>query len=113
MLPTLAQPPYYRDTMADTITEIFHGLSMHFGDIRRIGSAALSICSIACGEADAFCEPFLSPWDFSAGMLILTEAGGIATDFNGDPLHIGKPSSVLAATPSSFETVLPLVKRKI
>ena len=109
----LGTAPYYRDTMADTVTEIFHGLLMHFGDIRRIGSAALSICSIASGEADAFCEPVLSPWDFTAGMLILTEAGGIATDFNGDPLPIDKPSSVLMATPSSFETTLSVVKGKI
>lgn len=109
----LGTAPYYRDTMADTVTEIAHDLLMHFGDIRRIGSAALSICSVASGEADAFCEPILSPWDFAAGMIILTEAGGIATDFNGDPLPIDKPSSVLMATPSSFQAVLSIVKKKI
>ena len=112
-LADLGTAPYYRDTMANAVTEIAHDLLMHFGDIRRIGSAALSICSVASGEADAFCEPLLSPWDFAAGMLILSEAGGIATNFSGDPLPIDKPSSVLMATPSSFETVLSIVKGKI
>ena len=112
-LADLGTAPYHRDTMADIVTEIFHGLLMHFGDIRRIGSAALSICSVACGEADAFCEPVLSPWDFAAGMIILTEAGGISADFNGNPLPIDTPSSVLMATPSSFKAALSAVKGKI
>ena len=112
-LADIGTAPYYRDTMADTVTKIFRGLLLRFGDVRRIGSAALSICSVASGEADVFCEPILSAWDFAAGAIILTEAGGIATDFNGDPLPIDKPSCVLMATPSSFETALSIVKEKI
>ena len=76
-------------------------------------SAALAIAAVACGESDSYCEPILSPWDFAAGMLILTEAGGIATDFNGAPLTFDGPTSVLATTPTSFETVLSVVKGKI
>lgn len=110
---SLGTSPYNRDTMARPVTEIAYGLLMNFGDLRRVGSAALAIAAVACGESDSYCEPILSPWDFAAGMLILTEAGGIATDFNGAPLTFDGPTSVLATTPSSFETVLSVVKGKI
>ena len=99
--------------MAKPVTEITYGLLMNFGDIRRIGSAALELCAVACGELDVYCEPILSPWDFAAGMLILQEAGGVATDFNGDELSFDAPSSVLATTPASFEAALRVVKGKI
>ena len=110
---SLGTSPYNRDTMAKPVTEITYGLLMSFGDIRRIGSAALELCAVACGELDVYCEPILSPWDFAAGKLILCEAGGVATDFNGDELSFDAPSSVLATTPASFEAALQVVKGKI
>ncbi|MCX7725423.1 MAG: inositol monophosphatase [Chitinispirillaceae bacterium] len=51
--------------------------------IRRIGSAALDLCYVACGRFDGYFEYQLSPWDFAAGLLILTEAGGKFTDRDG------------------------------
>ena len=110
---SLGTSPYYRDTMGKPVTEIMFGLLMNFGDIRRIGSAALELCAVACGETDVYCEPLLSPWDFAAGKLIITEAGGIITNFEGEELVDGIESSVLASTPSSYQTVLDIVKGKI
>ncbi len=52
-------------------------------DIRRVGSAALDLCSVACGRVDAYYELSLSPWDYAAGALIVTEAGGRVTDLAG------------------------------
>ncbi|MDA8137111.1 MAG: inositol monophosphatase family protein [Desulfobacteraceae bacterium] len=49
--------------------------------IRRLGSAALDLCYVACGRFDGFWEEQLKPWDTAAGMLIATEAGGRVTDF--------------------------------
>ena len=46
-------------------------------DVRRCGSAALELCNLACGRIGYFCEFKLSPWDYSAGVLIVEEAGGI------------------------------------
>ena len=46
-------------------------------DVRRCGSAALELCNLACGRIGYFCEFKLSPWDYSAGVLIAEEAGGI------------------------------------
>lgn len=51
--------------------------------MRRIGSAALDLCYVACGRCDAYFEYRLSPWDFAAGMLLVTEAGGTFRDSDG------------------------------
>ena len=65
-------------------------------DIRRSGSAALDLCSLAAGRAELYFEMILSPWDFAAGALILEEAGGIVTKINGEPLPCFEKSPVLA-----------------
>jgi myo-inositol-1(or 4)-monophosphatase len=59
-------------------------------DIRRIGSAALDLCSVACGRLDGFYESGLNPWDMAAGWLMVTEAGGVVSGPHGGP-----PSSAL------------------
>ena len=50
--------------------------------VRRLGSAALDLCYVACGKADGFWEENLNPWDVAAGTIILTESGGEFSDFN-------------------------------
>lgn len=60
--------------------------------IRRDGSAALDLCSVACGRFDAFWEFGLHSWDTAAGVLIVKEAGGMVTDFAGRPYHPGDPA---------------------
>ena len=57
--------------------------------VRRDGSAALDLCSVACGRFDAFWEFGLKSWDSSAGMLLVTEAGGLVTDLSGRLYHPG------------------------
>lgn len=63
-------------------------------DVRRFGAAAIDLCFVASGRADAYFEENLHWWDLVAGQLIVTEAGGIVTDFAGGVVH---PSNVLAA----------------
>ena len=53
--------------------------------VRRDGSAALDLCSVACGRFEAFWEFGLNSWDTAAGILIVTEAGGRVTDLAGRP----------------------------
>jgi len=53
--------------------------------IRRAGSAALDLCYVACGRFDGFWEIGLHPWDSAAGALIVGEAGGMVTKFDGSP----------------------------
>jgi myo-inositol-1(or 4)-monophosphatase len=54
-------------------------------DIRRIGSAALDLCSVACGRLDGFYESGLNPWDMAAGWLMVTESGGDVSGPQGGP----------------------------
>lgn len=65
-------------------------------DIRRSGSAALDLCSIAAGRAELYFELILSPWDYAAGALIVEEAGGIVSDMDGNPIVYDRPCPVLA-----------------
>jgi len=61
----------------------------HIGDIRRCGGAATDLASVACGRVDAYFERGLSPWDFAAGAVLVTEAGGRVTDLEGRPTSGG------------------------
>ena len=56
--------------------------------VRRAGSAALDLCYVACGRFDGFWELYLNPWDMAAGALILEEAGGKITQFDGSPFTV-------------------------
>lgn len=62
-------------------TQLSHG-------IRRAGSAALDLCSVAAGRFDGFWELKLNPWDKAAGSLLVTEAGGRVTDILGKPFKL-------------------------
>lgn len=66
-------------------------------DFRRMGSAALDLCAVACGRTDAFFEYSLCPWDYAAGSLVLTEAGGTICTLEGRPLSIRERSSCWAS----------------
>lgn len=56
--------------------------------IRRMGAAAIDICYVACGRLEGFWEMELWPWDIAAGCLILSEAGGATSMFDGSPLDL-------------------------
>ncbi|MEW5902049.1 MAG: inositol monophosphatase family protein, partial [Acidobacteriota bacterium] len=56
--------------------------------LRRCGSAAMDLCYVACGRFDGFWELKLKPWDQASGALIVQEAGGVVTDFDGDAFSI-------------------------
>ena len=63
--------PALRDTMRET------------AGVRRLGSAATDMAYVACGRYEAFFEYDLKPYDVAAGCLLVTEAGGVLTDFKG------------------------------
>lgn len=63
--------------------ELFRYLMKHTRGLRRMGSAAIDLAYVACGRFDAFYEYSLSPWDVAGGILIVQEAGGKVSDFNG------------------------------
>ncbi|HET7842283.1 MAG TPA: inositol monophosphatase family protein, partial [Terriglobia bacterium] len=62
-------------------TKLCHG-------VRRAGSAALDLCSVAAGRFEGFWELKLNPWDKAAGTLLVTEAGGRVSDLGGGPFEL-------------------------
>jgi myo-inositol-1(or 4)-monophosphatase len=79
---------YRKDEWLHAEMEAFERLSGVARAIRRPGSAALDLAYTARGVFDGFWERRLSPWDVAAGALLVEEAGGIVTDFQGDPFRI-------------------------
>ena len=87
--------PYDKKLFGKTV-EIISGYFEQALDIRRSGSAALDLCSVACGRAELYFELQVSPWDFAAGKLLIEEAGGVVTTFDGAPLSFEGKTSILA-----------------
>lgn len=79
----------YRFPEGKDITAVFAELVKRGLPVRRLGSAAMDLCWVACGRFDGFWEYNLQPWDIAAGYLIVAEAGGKVSDFSGRP---GRPS---------------------
>ncbi|MFJ3925062.1 inositol monophosphatase family protein [Streptomyces sp. NPDC090022] len=76
-------------------------------DIRRGGSAAVDLCDVAAGRLDGYYERGLNPWDLAAGDLIAREAGALT---GGRPGRAASGELVLAATPSVFAALQPLLE---
>ena len=80
--------PYTNFTYMSQFMKSVDYFMRHSNGLRRLGSAATDIAYVACGRFDGFYEYGLNPWDIAAGMLLVREAGGVISDFNGqdDPL---------------------------
>lgn len=78
--------------------------------IRRPGAASLDLAHTACGIFDAFFEFFLSPWDLAAGVLLVREAGGVATNLDGES-DVWASGNVVAGSPRVHEELLRLVQK--
>ena len=96
----------YTPELRDGIFEELRRLSYLCMDMRSIGSAALSICYVACGRAAAYISPKLCVWDYAAASLILTEAGGVITGKNGEELNLATRAAVLAGSPKAHAEIL-------
>jgi myo-inositol-1(or 4)-monophosphatase len=66
----------------------YHEITLRTHGVRRAGSAALDLASVACGRLDAFWEFNLNPWDTAAGVLLVQEAGGHVTNMSGGPWQL-------------------------
>ncbi|NDP21357.1 MAG: inositol monophosphatase [Paludibacter sp.] len=75
--------PYNDFSKLDDYMEILKWTMKNARGVRRLGSAATDLAYVACGRFDAFWEYDLKPWDVAAGAVIVNEAGGKVTDYNG------------------------------
>lgn len=80
-----------RDNIDNNYNEFSHMTQISQG-VRRMGSASLDLAFVACGRLDGYWEKGLKEWDVAAGILLVVEAGGKATDYDEDPidLHSGR-----------------------
>ncbi|MCE3602885.1 inositol monophosphatase [Massilia sp. P8910] len=76
--------------------------------VRSAGSAALELANVAAGRSDGFYEKGLKAWDIAAGSLLVTEAGGICGEFNGESAYLHK-GDIIAASPKVFGQMVTLL----
>ena len=88
--------PVYHKEYAGICSKIIRETFGKCNDIRRFGACAPELCYLAMGRCELYFEYLLSPWDFAAASLILTEAGGVISGLDGKPLDFISPSGVIA-----------------
>ena len=77
------QLPYNSEAYKPVIKQLIDRLYGNVGSIRACGSAAMALCQVAAGRLDGYAEQYIGQWDYMAGSLIVTEAGGMVTDYDG------------------------------
>ncbi|MDE2658903.1 MAG: inositol monophosphatase family protein [Acidobacteriota bacterium] len=90
--------PYSREAM-DRALDLFVRIMRRVRAVRRAGSAALDLCCVAAGRLDAFWEETLRAWDTAAGEVIVREAGGVVSDFEGRAFTNGGPNIAVSNGP--------------
>jgi myo-inositol-1(or 4)-monophosphatase len=102
--------PFRRNDDVETYTATFAQLAKNCAGLRRAGAASLDLAYVAAGRLDAFWEPNLQSWDIAAGSLLVLEAGGLVTDFDGEGNYL-QTGEIVAGTPKVFGQLLPVVRR--
>lgn len=98
--------PFRQRGKMSMYTGIFSEVFKQVEDIRRYGAASLDLAWVAAGRVDGYFEIGLKPWDVAAGALLVREAGGVVTDFEGQP-DVENSHSVLAAP---YKLMTPMLK---
>jgi len=101
--------PYDRRTSPDNNFDLFVRFQRASLEVRRIGSAALDCCMVACGRMDGYWEMKIKPHDISAGIIIVREAGGTVTDFDGAD-DIIKKQRIVASNGLIHEEMLAVIR---
>jgi myo-inositol-1(or 4)-monophosphatase len=79
--------------------------------IRRLGSAALDFCYVACGRFDGYWERNLKPWDVAAGILVLQEAGGRVTDYKNKKINLAVVNTIIASNGKIHSQMVKVIKK--
>lgn len=101
--------PFREMSHLDQYCEMFKAVAQETAGIRRPGAAALDLAYVAAGRIDGFWEMGLAPWDMAAGSLLILEAGGLITDFAGEPGYL-ESGKVIAGNPKVFGQLLKLIQ---
>ncbi|MDP1549754.1 MAG: inositol monophosphatase family protein [Nitrosomonas sp.] len=99
----------FRDlTHLDAYIAMFKDIIPRTAGIRRPGSAALDLAYVANGRYDGFWEIGLAPWDMAAGCLLITEAGGLVGDLEGNETQL-ESGQIIAGNPKIFGQLLQVI----
>ena len=101
--------PFVRHEEIAPYTEQLARVMAGASGVRRAGAAACDLASVACGRFEGFWEMKLSPWDIAAGMLLVREAGGIVTTFEGIECPVAR-TSVVAGSARMHQWLLSAVR---
>ena len=105
--------PFRRKHLLDRYLHAFHGALHVFEDLRRVGGASLDLAWTAEGVLDGFFELSLGTWDVAAGALAVREAGGVVTDWAGDPSAWLWSGDIVAGPPAVHEVILGLSREAL
>ncbi len=103
--------PYHEFSQMPAYLEALQECFRGSRGVRRFGSAATDLAWLADGRFQGFFEHGLAPWDVAAGILLVREAGGVATDFHGtelDDYDLVRCGSITAGTPRTYADLLPI-----
>jgi len=100
--------PYSIQENATYLTQKLKNVLTKTQGVRRAGAAAIDLAYTACGRFEGFYEIELKPWDTAAGWLLVEEAGGMVTDFKGNPYQLGQ-KEILASNGSVHQELLSLL----
>ena len=104
--------PFRAQEYVEPYVAIFTDVIRTSKGVRRAGSAALDLAYTAAGVFDGFFEMHLAPWDVAAGALLVTEAGGVVTDFSGGQRWLER-GNIVGATPGVHEELLSIIGRHV
>jgi myo-inositol-1(or 4)-monophosphatase len=104
--------PYYVHVREKNkrVMENFAGVMTQTQGMRRLGSAALDLAYVACGRFEFFWEEGLKPWDIAAGALMVKEAGGTVSDYEGAKDFISKDTLLASNNKIMHKKVLEILK---
>jgi myo-inositol-1(or 4)-monophosphatase len=102
--------PFKLKHRLDDYRRVFEGAFLTLEDLRRAGAASLDLAWTAAGVFDGFFEIGLGAWDVAAGALLVTEAGGIVTDWAGDEAAWLASGDILAGPPAVHQVLLDLAQ---
>lgn len=101
--------PFRQLDRLDAYLRQFAAVTRAVSGVRRAGSAALDLADVAAGRFDAFWELTLAPWDVAAGVLLVREAGGMVTTFEGSEDVLGH-GSIVAGNPELHRWLIDLLR---
>lgn len=101
--------PYIRQNAHRTFA-LLEKIFLQVLEIRRTGSAAIDLAYVSCGRLDGFFEMMLQPWDYAAGILLIREAGGVITNWQGETPGLSSGDSILASNGDLHQPLLDLIQ---